>query len=83
MMCIALCNGSSSQIFSASSIVGTSIMSSPADADPESLARIITSVMHSLAGRARAGGSRNELSKLAQNFLNLLIPDAAKTSVLK
>ena len=44
---------------------------------------MITSVMHSLAGRARAGGSRNELSKLAQNFLNLLIPDAAKTSVLK
>ncbi|MBT3399236.1 MAG: TetR/AcrR family transcriptional regulator [Rhodospirillaceae bacterium] len=55
----------------------------PVDADPESLARMITSVMHSLAARARAGGSRKELSALAQNFLNLLIPDDARTSALK
>lgn len=55
----------------------------PADADPESLARMITSVMHSLAARARAGGSRKELSKLAQNFLNLLVPNATKTSAPK
>jgi AcrR family transcriptional regulator len=50
----------------------------PADTDPASLARMITSVMHSLAARARAGGSRKELSELAQNFLNLLIPEGAK-----
>lgn len=53
----------------------------PAGADPDSLARMIAAVMHSLAARARAGGSRKELFALAQNFLNLLIPDAAETWV--
>ncbi len=47
----------------------------PADTDPDSLARMITSVMHSLAARARAGASIEELSDLAQNFLNLLVPN--------
>lgn len=55
----------------------------PVDTDPDSLARMITSVMHSLAARARAGGSRKELSALARNFLNLLLPDATKASALK
>jgi TetR/AcrR family transcriptional regulator, copper-responsive repressor len=55
----------------------------PGEADPESLARMITSVMHSLAARARAGGSRKELSALAQNFLNLLLPDTPRTTALK
>ena len=49
----------------------------PNDTDPDDLARMITAVMHSLAARARAGADRKELSRLARNFLDLLIPAKA------
>lgn len=49
----------------------------PPDTDPDDLARMIAAVMHSLAARARAGAGRKELSQLAKNFLDLLIPAAA------
>ncbi len=48
----------------------------PLDPDADSLARMIVSVMHSLAALARIGASRRELSHLAQSFLGVLFPAA-------
>ena len=46
----------------------------PGSPDANILARMIVSIMHSLAARARVGASRKELSELAKSFSNLLIP---------
>ena len=46
----------------------------PPDADPDSLARMIVSIMHSLAARARIDASNEELSRLARSFLGVLFP---------
>ena len=42
--------------------------------DPQALARMVVSVTHSIATRARAGASRKELSVLADDFLAVLFP---------
>ncbi len=46
----------------------------PLDPDADSLARMIVSIMHSLAARARIGASRRELSRLAESFVSVLFP---------
>ena len=42
--------------------------------DPQALARMIVSITHSLATRARAGASRKQLSVLADDFMAVLFP---------
>ncbi len=46
----------------------------PGSPDAKNLSRMIVSIMHSLAARARVGASRKELSELAKSFSDLLIP---------
>jgi len=43
--------------------------------EPRTLARMVISVSHSIALRARAGADRQELSKMANDFLRLLFPE--------
>jgi TetR/AcrR family transcriptional regulator, copper-responsive repressor len=42
------------------------------DADPRALAQLASATMHTMAIRARAGSSRNQLKKLAQNAVRLI-----------
>ena len=42
--------------------------------DPRALARMVISISHSLATRARAGASRKQLSVLANDFMAVLFP---------
>ena len=42
--------------------------------DPQALARMVISVTHSIAARARVGASREELSRLAKDFMAVLFP---------
>ena len=42
--------------------------------DPQALARMIISISHGFAVRARVGASRKELSRLAGDFLAMLFP---------
>ena len=44
------------------------------EADPQALARMVISVTHSIAARARVGASRRELSRLAKDFMGVLFP---------
>ncbi len=44
----------------------------PADADPATLARLASAVMHSLAVRARAGDTREALEALAHSGVDLI-----------
>jgi hypothetical protein len=44
----------------------------PADADPVSLARLASAVLHSLAVRARAGEKRRRLQALADAAVDLI-----------
>ncbi len=46
----------------------------PQGSDPQSLARMTVSITHSIAARARVGASREELSRLAGDFLAVLFP---------
>ncbi len=43
-----------------------------ADADPEALALLATAAMHTIAVRARAGGSRDELRELARKAVRVI-----------
>jgi TetR/AcrR family transcriptional regulator, copper-responsive repressor len=42
------------------------------DADPKAMAMVASATMHSMAIRARAGGSRSELRKLAQKAIRVI-----------
>jgi len=42
--------------------------------DPQALGRMIVSITHSFATRARVGASREELSRLAGEFMTVLFP---------
>lgn len=42
---------------------------------PDALARMVHSVTHSIMTRARAGASRDELAKLANDFMAVLFPE--------
>ncbi len=42
--------------------------------DPQALARMVISITHSIATRARAGASRKQLSVLANDFMAVLFP---------
>lgn len=42
---------------------------------PQALARMVTSVTHSIATRARAGASREQLSLMVDDFMAALFPD--------
>ncbi len=44
------------------------------ESDPRALARMIVSLTHSFATRARVGASRRELSRLAKDFMAVLFP---------
>lgn len=44
------------------------------ESDPRALARMVVSITHSFAIRARFGASRKELSHLAKDFMALLFP---------
>lgn len=46
----------------------------PADADPATLARLASAVMHSLAVRARAGDARETLEAIARSGVDLICP---------
>ncbi len=46
----------------------------PPAADPQALARMVISVTHSIAARARVGASRKELSRLGKDFMRVLFP---------
>lgn len=46
----------------------------PNGADPQALARLTCSATHSFALRARIGASRDELSQLAEDFMNMMFP---------
>ena len=46
----------------------------PGGHEPKALARMVTSVTHSIATRARAGASRHELSVMANDFVTVLFP---------
>jgi len=41
---------------------------------PQALARVVVSIMRSVATRARVGATRNELSTLAEGFVTALFP---------
>lgn len=47
----------------------------PADRDPESLAEMVHSVVHSIKVRARAGATRKQLSGIADSFVKVLFPE--------
>ncbi len=44
------------------------------ESDPQALARMTISITHSFAARARVGASREELSRLATDFMPVLFP---------
>jgi AcrR family transcriptional regulator len=44
------------------------------DSDPRALARLVISITHSFATRARFGAGRKELSRLAKDFMAVLFP---------
>ncbi len=44
------------------------------ESDAQALARMIVSITHSFAARARVGTSREELSRLAKDFMTVLFP---------
>ena len=44
------------------------------DQDPEALAGMVTSVVHSIVIRARSGASRKELSKITDDFMAVFFP---------
>jgi AcrR family transcriptional regulator len=46
----------------------------PAQHDPDALARMVHSVIHSIRVRARAGASRKELTAIADDFMTVLFP---------
>ncbi len=46
----------------------------PAGHDPDALARMVHSVIHSIKNRARAGASRKELSAISESFLKVFFP---------
>lgn len=46
----------------------------PAEHEPDALARMVHSVVHSIKNRARAGASRDELSEISDSFLKLFFP---------
>ena len=46
----------------------------PAGHDPDALAQMVHSVIHSIKTRARAGASRKELSAIADSFLSVFFP---------
>lgn len=46
----------------------------PADADPATLARLASAVMHSLAVRARAGDTRETLEAIARSGVDIICP---------
>ena len=46
----------------------------PPGSDPRALARMVISVTHSFAARARVGTSRKMLSRLAKDFMAVLFP---------
>ena len=48
----------------------------PAGHEPEALARMVHSVIHSIRVRARAGASRSELSAIADDFLKVFFGPA-------
>ena len=45
--------------------------------DPKTLANMVVSVVHSIATRARSGADPSELSKLADNFIDVFFPRPA------
>jgi len=47
----------------------------PKDADPATMAQVVTSGMLSLSIRARAGSSRRALTKLARVFVDMVAPE--------
>jgi AcrR family transcriptional regulator len=47
----------------------------PPDADPATMAQVVTSGMLALSIRARAGSSRRALTKLARAFVDLVAPE--------
>lgn len=47
-------------------------LEAPASQDPDALARMVVSVTHSIATRARIGASRKELSSMADDFMAAL-----------
>ena len=49
----------------------------PEQYDPDALAEMIHSVIHSIKVRARAGASRKQLMKIVDNFIAVLFPDPA------
>lgn len=46
----------------------------PAGSDPDALARMVISITHGFATRARVGANPGELSRLARDFLAVLFP---------
>ncbi|OWV74812.1 TetR family transcriptional regulator [Rhizobium sp. R339] len=50
----------------------------PGDADPQTLARLASAIMHSLAVRARAGDSRETLEAIARSGVELICASAAR-----
>ena len=44
------------------------------ESNPQALARMIVSITHSFAARARVGASRKSLSRLAKDFMAVLFP---------
>jgi TetR/AcrR family transcriptional regulator, copper-responsive repressor len=50
----------------------------PADADPKSLAKLASAILHSLALRSRAGDSRASLQALAEAGIDAICPGPAR-----
>lgn len=50
----------------------------PEEPQPAALARLAAAAQHSLALRARAGATATELQRLADDFVDLLLPQGAK-----
>ena len=46
----------------------------PGEHEPQALARMVSSVTHSVATRARAGASRKQLSVMVDDFMAVLFP---------
>jgi len=49
----------------------------PAGHDPDTLARMVHSIVHAIKNRARAGATRAELSEIASSFVSVLFPQPA------
>lgn len=50
----------------------------PGGHDPDALAQMVHSVIHSIKTRARAGATRAELSEIASSFVELFFPRSAQ-----